>query len=162
MIYIGITLLIFVVELVIKSLVEKLGRENERIPMFDGKMYLTKYHNRGAFLNFGEGKRIAIKYISLGLSAVCLLVFVFTLGRRGKHLLKLGLSMLLGGAFSNTYDRMVREHVVDYVGFNVKNKKFSNTIFNISDFFIMIGAALSVIQMPPKGRKKQKKEKQLK
>lgn len=153
MIYAAITILIFVIEFVIKFFVEKLAEENKRIPIFDGKMYLTKYHNEGAFLNFGEGKRVAIKYISLVLTAGCLLVFVFTLGRHGKQLLKLGLSFLLGGAFSNTYDRMVRQYVVDYVGFNVKNKKFSNTIFNISDFFIMIGAALSVIQMPPKGKK---------
>lgn len=154
MIYIVITILIFVVEFAIKFFVEKLAEENKRIPIFDGKMYLTKYHNRGAFLNFGAGKRVAIKYISLALTAGCLLVFVFTLGRHGKHLLKLGLSMLLGGAFSNTYDRMVRQYVVDYVGFNVKNKKFSDTIFNISDFFIMIGAALSVVQIPPKEQKK--------
>ena len=159
MIYIGVTVLIFIVEFVIKFLVEQLADENKRIPVFGGKMYLTKYHNEGAFLNFGEGKRVAIKYISLLLTAGCLLVFVFTLGRGGKHLLKLGLSFLLGGAFSNTYDRMVRQYVVDYVGFNVKNKKFSNTIFNISDFFIMIGAALAVLQMPPKEQKK-KKEKQ--
>ncbi len=154
MIYIVITILIFVVEFAIKFFVEKLAEENKRIPIFDGKMYLTKYHNQGAFLNFGAGKRVTIKYISLALTAGCLLVFVFTLGRHGKHLLKLGLSMLLGGAFSNTYDRMVRQYVVDYVGFNVKNKKFSDTIFNISDFFIMIGAALSVVQIPPKEQKK--------
>lgn len=159
MIYVAITILIFVVEFAIKFIVEKLADDNKRIPIFDGKMYLTKYHNEGAFLNFGQGKRVAIKYISLVLTGGCLLVFVFTLGRHGKHLLKLGLSFLLGGAFSNTYDRMVRKYVVDYVGFNVKNKKFSNTIFNISDFFIMIGAALSVIQMPPKGQKKGKKKK---
>ena len=159
MIYIVITVLIFIVEFAIKFFVEKLAEENKRIPILDGKMYLTKYHNKGAFLNFGEGKRVAVKYVSLVLTAGCLLVFVFTLGRHGKHLLKLGLSFMLGGAFSNTYDRMVRQYVVDYVGFNVKNKKFSNTIFNISDFFIMIGAALSVIQIPPKGQKKEKKKK---
>lgn len=159
MIYIVITVLIFIVEFIIKFFVEKLAEEKKRIPIFGGKMYLTKYHNEGAFLNFGEGKRVAIKYISLVLTAGCLLIFVFTLGRHGKHLLKLGLSMLLGGAFSNTYDRMVRQYVVDYVGFNVKNKKFSNTIFNISDFFIMIGAALSVVQIPPKKQKKKKEKK---
>ena len=35
------------------------------------------------------------------------------LGMRGKKLLKAGLSLLLGGAFSNTYDRVMREYVVD-------------------------------------------------
>lgn len=156
MIYVVIAVLIFVVEFAIKFFVEKLGGEQVRTPIFDGRMYLTKYHNEGAFLNFGAKKKVAVKYVSLALTAGCLLIFVFTLGRRGKHLLKLGLSMMLGGAFSNTYDRMVRRYVVDYVGFQVKNKKFSNTIFNLSDFCIMIGAALTVIQIPPKEQKKKK------
>ena len=156
MIFIAIAALIFIVEFVIKFLVEKLAKEQERIPVMNGKMYLTRYHNEGAFLNLGEKKKVAVKYVSLVLTIGCLLVFVFTMGRRGKHLLKLGLSLMLGGAFSNTYDRMVRGYVVDYVGFCVPNKKFSNTIFNISDLFIMIGAALAVIQIPPEKPKKKK------
>lgn len=155
MIYVLIALLIFAAESVIKFLVEKLATERKRVSVFGGKLYLTKYHNKGAFLNFGEGKRVAVKYTSLILSVGCLVVFVFTLGRRGKKLLKTALSMLLGGALSNTCDRMSRGYVVDYVGFNVKNKKLSNTVFNISDFFIIIGALLSVVQMP--GEKKRKR-----
>ncbi len=160
MIYISFVIIIFIVEFAIKSVVEALAKEKERISVVGGRMYLTKYHNKGAFLNFGEGKRIAVKYASLALTVVCLLVFVFTLGRKGKHILKLGLSMMLGGAFSNTYDRMVRGYVVDYVGFHVPNQKFSNTIFNLSDFFIMIGAALTVIQLPPEKQKKVKTKKE--
>ena len=37
-----------------------------------------------------------------------------TLGQKGKAALKLGLAFLLGGAFSNTYDRLKRKYVVDY------------------------------------------------
>ncbi len=160
MVYVIIVGLIFGVEFAIKFLVEKLAKEKERIPICQEKMYLTKYHNEGAFLDFGASKRVAIKYISLVLTIGCLLLFVFTLGRRGKHLLKLGLSMMLGGAFSNTYDRMVRRYVVDYVGFNVKNQKFSNTIFNVSDFCILIGAALAVIQIPPEKKSAKKRQRQ--
>ena len=58
--------------------------------------------------------------------------------------------MLLGGAVSNTCDRMTRGYVVDYLGFNVKSKKLSNIIFNLSDFFIMAGALLSVSSVSEK------------
>ena len=33
-------------------------------------------------------------------------VFIVSLGHRGNNLLRLGLSLLLGGAFNNTYDRL--------------------------------------------------------
>ena len=55
---------------------------------------------------------------------------------------KLGLTMVLGGALSNTYDRVFRGYVVDYFSFNVKWKKLSSVIFNIADLFIFIGSLM--------------------
>lgn len=81
----------------------------------------------------------------MGLCAVCFLMYVFSFGKKGKKLLRTGLAFLLGGAFSNTYDRMVRGYVVDYFGFEVKNDKLRGLVFNISDFCIMIGAMITVI-----------------
>ena len=59
---------------------------------------------------------------------------------------------MLGGAFSNTYDRLKRKYVVDYVSFPVKNEKIRNVVFNISDFCIMIGALLMVLGSDDKHR----------
>ena len=74
--------------------------------------------------------------------------FVCSLGQKGNRLLRLGLSLLLGGAFSNTYDRLRRRYVVDYLTFNVRWKPLRRVVFNLSDFCIMIGALLVVIGMP--------------
>lgn len=51
---------------------------------------------------------------------------------------------MLGGAFSNTYDRLVRKYVVDYVSFHVPLKGLKKVIFNIGDFCILIGALVSL------------------
>ena len=75
-------------------------------------------------------------------------VFVCSLGQRGNRLLRLGLSLLLGGAFSNTYDRLKRRYVVDYLTFNVRWKPLRRVVFNLSDFCILIGALLAVISVP--------------
>lgn len=150
MIYIGIVVLILAVESAVKFLIEAMGQEGKRISFFKGKMFLTKCHNNGAFLNFGQTKRAVVKIVSVVLTLGAVLIFALTLGRRGKSLLKLGLSMLLGGALSNTLDRIGRGYVVDYLGFGVKNKKLSNIIFNLSDFFIMAGALLSVCTVEEK------------
>ena len=84
-------------------------------------------------------------------------MFVVTLGMKGKGLLNAGLALMLGGAYSNTYDRLKRKYVVDYISFHVAAEKcnsrllkkladkFSKVVFNISDFAIIIGAMLLII-----------------
>lgn len=146
MIFAGIIIAIVATESVIKQVVEQNETEGERKPVLNGKLYVTKYHNYGAFLNLGQKHPEFIKGLSAGLCLACTVLFVLTLGMKGKTLLKAGLSVLLGGAFSNTYDRMVRGYVVDYFGFHVKNEKIRNIIFNISDFCILIGAAVCLLR----------------
>lgn len=145
MTFICIVLLIIAAESIIKSNREKNGHMGVKEPILGGKLYLTKYHNYGAFLNMGEKYPWLVKAVSFGLCIVCTAIFVLTLGGKGGLLLKTALAILLGGAYSNTYDRMVRGYVVDYFGFHVKNKKIRNVVYNISDFCIVIGAMLAVL-----------------
>ena len=114
----------------------------------DGRILIRRYHNKGAMLNLGERKRPVVAAVSVALSAAMAAVFVCSLGQRGNRLLRLGLSLLLGGAFSNTYDRLRRRYVVDYLTFNVRWAPLRRVVFNLSDFCIMIGALLVVIAMP--------------
>lgn len=147
MIFISIIIAIAAAEAVIKQVREQNGVSGEKKPFLKGKLYLTKYHNYGAFLNLGQKRPEFVKGLSAGLCLICTIVFVFSMGTKGKTLLKTGLSILLGGAYSNTYDRLVRGYVVDYFGFQVKNERLGNIVFNISDFCIMIGALISVLRM---------------
>lgn len=113
-----------------------------------GRILISRYHNKGAMLNLGERRGPLVAAVSVVLSAVMTVVFVCSLGQKGNRLLRLGLSLLLGGAFSNTYDRWKRRYVVDYLTFNVRWKPLRRVVFNLSDFCIMIGALLVVISMP--------------
>lgn len=148
MIFIVIAGMLFLLDTVVKLVMEKTMTEHVRVPICGGRLFLTKHHNHGAFLSLGEKRFGLIKLVSIVLTGFCTLVYVLTLGRHGQYLMKTGLTLLLGGSFSNTCDRLTRRYVVDYFGFNVKNERFRNIIFNISDFFIMIGAMLSVIALP--------------
>ena len=93
----------------------------------------------------GEKKRPVVAAVSLTLTIILTLVFLLSLGHRGNRLLRLGLALLLGGSFSNTYDRLRRKYVVDYLSFPVKWKWFRDIVFNISDFCIIIGALLAAL-----------------
>lgn len=145
MVYVLIIVAIFLLDLFVKNKIEKNVMENEKKPIFNDKIIVQKYHNKGAFLNFGEKKQKVVAFISLLLCLIMGIVFVLSLGKSGSHCLKLGLAFLLGGAFSNTFDRLKRKYVVDYVSFHIGLERLTHIIFNISDFFIMIGAVLMVI-----------------
>lgn len=145
MIYAVLAAAIFLIDLVIKNWVEREGTEGEERKIGNGHLLLRKHHNKGMFLNAGEGKSTLVALLSIVLTLAMTVVFLVTFSFRGSRLLKIGLAMLLGGAYSNTYDRIHRHYVVDYVSFPVKNKAVRRIIFNISDFCIMIGALCMVL-----------------
>ena len=145
MIYILLIAGIFGAELGITNHVEKHRKEGEERPAFGGALLLRKYHNRGAFLDMGERVRPLVAFVSVLLSLVMTAVFVMTLGSHGSAVLKTGLALLLGGAYSNTYDRLRRKYVVDYFSFGVKWQKLRRVVFNLSDFCIAVGAMMMVL-----------------
>lgn len=136
----------FAGELGIKNYVEKKRNAGEEKEICKGRILLRKYHNKGACMNLGEKKSNVVAGLSLILTTALALVFLFTLTRHGNGWLKAGLSLLLGGAFSNTYDRLKRKYVVDYFSFGVKWEPLRAIVFNISDFCILIGALIIAIK----------------
>ncbi len=140
--YIFTIFTIFISELFWKNHVEKEIEEGSGKKALRGFVILTKYHNRGAFLNAGEKMPFLIRMLSLTLTIFAAALFLCSFGLAGKGLLKWGLSLLLGGAFSNTYDRLKRGYVVDYFRLNIPCRPLRKIIFNISDFCIMAGAVM--------------------
>lgn len=143
LIYIALVGCIFLCEWFLKNIVETWCREGEKKDILGGRLFLTKYHNEGALLNLGEKRKGLVASVSFVLSMGCMILLIVSLLKRDNAWLKAGLSLLLGGAFSNTYDRLRRKYVVDYFGFHCKHfKKLSKVVFNLSDFFIIVGAAI--------------------
>lgn len=143
--YLSVILGIFGLELGMKDHIEKSLKDGEKRPKWKGFLVIQKYHNRGAFLNIGERRPMIVAALSVILTLFLSGFFVCTLTRAGSEMLRWGLTFMLGGAFGNTYDRLRRKYVVDYVSFHVPVKRLREVVFNISDFCIMIGALLSVI-----------------
>ncbi len=142
MIYTIIGMILFITDGIIKLFVERRETEGVIRPIFGGKLMLRKFHNEGAMLGTGADHPKRIACVSVLFTVFMSGIYVATLGYKGAGVMKAGLALLLGGAYSNTYDRLRRKYVVDYVSFPVKNSRLRNIIFNISDFGIMIGAAM--------------------
>ena len=135
---------IFLAELIIKAIVEKKGKMGVTKSLCGGKILLRKFHNKGFALNILEKKKTVVAMVSL-LLTIIMTAGVLLFGNKWNKFIKIGLSFVLGGAYSNTYDRLFRKYVVDYISFGVKNKKLRGIVFNVADFCIMIGAILVVI-----------------
>ena len=67
---------------------------------------------------------------------------------------------MAAGSISNMFDRLVRGHVVDYVGFRLEDKHLEGITYNFADFFIAAGAVITVMtKLFRPGSKKKKKAK---
>ena len=53
---------------------------------------------------------------------------------------KIGIAIILGGAISNLYDRLVRRYVVDY--FSIQCGKLKEVVFNLGDIFVFLGSGI--------------------
>ena len=144
-IYTAIAALLCGADSLIKYAIERNHPVGELRPALHGKIIIRKFHNKGAMLNLGASRQQTMAVLSVIFTVFMTGVYVGTLGTRGRHMLKTGLSLILGGAYSNTYDRLFRKYVVDYVSFEVRNPRLRNIVFNLSDFGIMIGSCLLVI-----------------
>ena len=145
MFYILLVILIIFGEWKLKNYFEAVYDFKKQKLICKDTIRLRKYHNFGAFLNIMEKKKKVLHIISIMFTLAIGFFFLITLFRRGNRMLKLGLSLLLGGAFSNTYDRLSRNYVVDYFSFCSPWKGLNRIVFNISDFCIIIGSLIAVL-----------------
>ena len=145
MVYLLIVLGIFALEYNLKNYTDSHRLQGAKEERFGGKLILCNYQNsEGGFGIFKKNPQLGVK-IS-GVVLVCVIwEFVKALFGGAAFLVKLGLSLVTGGGLSNYYDRVTKGYVTDYFSFGVKNKKLKNTVFNLSDFFIFIGAVLFVV-----------------
>lgn len=146
MLYSLISILLFGADSKVKYEVERHNWSSNVKHIWGDRLLLRKHHNKGVMLNLFDGHQKLMAAISAGLTVFLVLLGIDTFTDRDKSRMeKLGFSFLIGGALSNTLDRIKRGYVVDYVSFHVKWKRLQNIVFNLSDFFIMAGAWLTVL-----------------
>lgn len=137
---------IFAADYVIKKKAESWKEEELPKKILNGKILMKKYHNRGAALNFMENRPQILTGCTAGMTAGLAGFYLWLMTGKEQILLKIGTGMLLGGAAGNVWDRLRRHYVVDYFSFRTKWKKLNKIVFNLSDMFIFLGAAIILWQ----------------
>lgn len=118
--------------------------EKEDREILGGRIIVRNVHNHGLALNTLDEYPKVVKAVSLTALAIVALFQCFTSNSKENLLQKAGLTFILGGAVSNVYDRLKRGYVVDYIAFNIKNKKAKAVTYNLGDFAIFGGTFLLI------------------
>jgi len=137
--------LIFLLDQWIKLIIIENISLYERVKINDF-VNITHQRNPGAAFSFladaGGWQRWFLSTIA---SAVCLYIVYWLkeLEKENKLLLPYGLSLVLGGALGNLFDRIMLGYVTDYLQVLIFSWPFPS--FNVADAAISIGAALIII-----------------
>lgn len=154
--YLLIITLVFITDLVVKTVIEKKRKLGEQDRLFHGKVNIQKYYNKGFALDKFEKYPKLVSYGSAAVTVILLVKLIVLLFQKGYKGLKVALSLIIGGACSNIFDRFTKHYVVDYISFDMKWEKLRKIVFNLSDFCIIAGTLLMVISKKPGSEKKTK------
>lgn len=118
------------------------------IQIIPGFFRLTHTENTGAaFSLFADSPSHWKTALLIGFSVIAMVIVSVLLWRQARALTITGiaLSLILGGAVGNLWDRVASGRVVDFLLVYVKQHQWP--VFNLADSAIVIGAGLLVIEI---------------
>ncbi len=142
--WIGLALVVVIADQWTKALALELldyGRPVEILPVFN----ITLQYNRGAAFSFlseaGGWQRWFFTAVAL-VASVVIAIWLARLNREDK-LLAASLSLILGGAVGNLWDRVQLGYVVDFISLHYHDWYFPT--FNVADSAVTVGAGLMIL-----------------
>lgn len=143
MIEIAVIAVIAVLDLLVKNYIERYYWLNRDRYILGGFVRIGKSHNKGGFLNAFEKKTRKFKKVSYVVMGAVIIILGMAFIKKKNKATRIGLSLILGGALSNEYDRLVKGSVTDYFSFNIP--KMKHIMFNLADIAIFAGAVMTCI-----------------
>jgi len=118
------------------------------IQIIPGFFRITHTENAGAaFSLFADSPSHWKAALLIGFSVIAMVIVSVLLWKQTRALTTTGiaLSLILGGAVGNLWDRVASGRVVDFLLFYVKQYQWP--VFNLADSAIVIGASLLVLEI---------------
>ena len=143
LINLSIILLIFIFDRISKIYVIYLDDKLFGSEIFSSNfLNITLTWNEGvAFGLFSFDEKIFYKILTAIILIIILIIFIMTI--RSDGFKKYSLSMILGGALGNVFDRLYYKAVPDFIDLHIGN--FHWFIFNVADIFITLGILFMII-----------------
>ena len=147
-VYYGIAATVFALDRITKQIIEARISAFDIHPVIPGFFDIIHARNRGAaFSLFAESTSPWRPFFLIGLSLVAL-VLVAAILRNASRLDRataVGLSLILGGAMGNVFDRIVSGAVTDFLDFYIGDLHWP--AFNLADSAIVIGSCLLLLSL---------------
>ncbi|HZP18080.1 MAG TPA: signal peptidase II [Terriglobales bacterium] len=131
-----------------KRLVSRDISLHDSITVIKHIFYITHVENRGAAFGLFNDSPSQWKIALLVLLSVVALVIVSALLWKSSHAMTasaVGLSLILGGALGNLWDRLLSGRVVDFLLVYIGSYQWP--AFNVADSAIVVGAGLLVFEI---------------
>jgi len=121
---------------------------HDSFTVIPGFFHITHVENTGAAFGLFAESTAQWKVAALVTFSLVALIVVTILLWKNSHsvsTMTIGLSLILGGAVGNLWDRMLSGHVVDFLDFHIS--QYYWPAFNVADSAIVIGAILLVAEI---------------
>jgi signal peptidase II len=121
---------------------------HDSITVIPGLFHISHVENRGAAFGLFADSAFPWKIAALvGFSLIALVIVSVLLWKNGHAMTTttIGLSLILGGAAGNLWDRVIFGRVVDFLHFFIGSYSWPD--FNIADSAIVVGAVLLVSEI---------------
>jgi signal peptidase II len=139
-----IALIVLVLDLASKHWVESILLHGQQIPLTDFFNLVLTY-NAGAAFSFLSDASGWQRWFFSGIAAAASILIVYLLRKHAaEKLFCLALSLVLGGALGNLWDRITLGHVVDFLDFHVGGYHWP--AFNVADSAIFLGAMFLIVE----------------
>jgi signal peptidase II len=148
LLFFALSLIIFGMDRGTKAMVVRRLPLYESVPVVQGYFHLTHVANTGALFGLLAGlpsPARGLVFVTVPVLAIALIVVFQFRSREADLLVQAGLSLILGGALGNLYDRIRYGHVVDFLDFSVAGHHWP--AFNIADSCICIGVVSLVLDL---------------
>ncbi|MEZ5355987.1 MAG: signal peptidase II [Bryobacteraceae bacterium] len=137
---------IFALDRVTKIWIQQTVTLWDVIPVIPGLFNIIHSENTGmAFSLLADSSQAVRTVILIGFAGAVLCLVVWMLWRAVDSVQKTALTLVLGGASGNLYDRIVRGSVTDFLDFFWRDHHWAT--FNIADSAITAGALLIALEL---------------
>ena len=143
-----IAFIVLLLDRLSKRLVAKDVSLHDSVTVIKRVFYITHVENRGAAFGIFNDSPSQWKIGLLVLFSIIALVIVSALLWKSSHTLTasaIGLSLILGGAMGNLWDRLLNGRVVDFLLVYIGSYQWP--AFNVADSAIVVGAGLLVFEI---------------
>ncbi len=132
---IGVLLLDIMTKLVAELQLMKV----DTIALWKNVFHLTYVENTG--IAFGMFQNARLLFITVSILVLVILAALYTKTTNRTQWLKVGTSLVFGGAIGNLVERLAKGYVVDFLDFRL----IHFPVFNVADIAVCVGAVLLMI-----------------